>query len=151
MYLRLQDAREQRLRVLTKNIRSAHANKPKGKGAAWVWQNNEPCALVDSRAVVGSATVSPLAPRSLLHLQKRAKGEVFLLPLCMLPYRGVSRVDNPLPLAAQLEKAGINLHFSAGRQAKMAFVNSVAKPPRDVRRRQEKFGTGGTAVPEKIR
>lgn len=27
-----------------------------------------------------------------------------------------------------------------GRQVKMAFVNSVAKPPRDVRRRQEKFG-----------
>ncbi|XP_057684266.1 elongin-A isoform X2 [Corythoichthys intestinalis] len=27
------------------------------------------------------------------------------------------------------------------RQVKMAFVNSVAKPPRDVRRRQEKFGT----------
>ncbi|KAF5924648.1 hypothetical protein HPG69_004520, partial [Diceros bicornis minor] len=66
MYLRLQDAREQRLRVLTKNIRSAHANKPKG------------------------------------------------------------------------------------RQAKMAFVNSVAKPPRDVRRRQEKFGTGGAVVLEKI-
>ncbi|XP_058160112.1 elongin-A isoform X1 [Dasypus novemcinctus] len=67
MYLRLQDAREQRLRVLTKTIRSAHANKPKG------------------------------------------------------------------------------------RQAKMAFVNSVAKPPRDVRRRQEKFGTGGAAVPEKVK
>lgn len=33
----------------------------------------------------------------------------------------------------------------------MAFVNSVAKPPRDVRRRQEKFGTGGAAVPEKVR
>lgn len=33
----------------------------------------------------------------------------------------------------------------------MAFVNSVAKPPRDVRRRQEKFGTGTAAVPEKIR
>nr|XP_042128558.1 elongin-A [Peromyscus maniculatus bairdii] len=31
------------------------------------------------------------------------------------------------------------------------FVNSVAKPPRDVRRRQEKFGTGGAAVPEKVR
>ncbi len=29
----------------------------------------------------------------------------------------------------------------AGRQVKMAFVNSVAKPPRDVRRRQERFGT----------
>lgn len=41
--------------------------------------------------------------------------------------------------------------FSTGRQAKMAFVNSVAKPPRDVRRRQEKFGTGGAAVPEKIK
>ncbi|ELW47612.1 Transcription elongation factor B polypeptide 3, partial [Tupaia chinensis] len=67
MYLRLQDAREQRLRVLTKNIQSAHANKPKG------------------------------------------------------------------------------------RQAKMAFVNSVAKPPRDVRRRQEKFGTGGAAVPERVK
>ncbi|XP_055979297.1 elongin-A [Sorex fumeus] len=67
MYLRLQDAREQRLRLLTKNIQSAHANKPKG------------------------------------------------------------------------------------RQAKMAFVNSVAKPPRDVRRRQEKFGTGGAAVPDKVK
>lgn len=67
MYLRLQDAREQRLRLLTKNIQSAHANKPKG------------------------------------------------------------------------------------RQAKMAFVHSVAKPPRDVRRRQEKFGTGGVVMPEKIR
>lgn len=34
-----------------------------------------------------------------------------------------------------------------GRQVKMAYVNSVAKPPRDVRRRQEKFGTtsGSTA------
>lgn len=31
MYLRLQDAREQRLQLLTKNIRSAHANKPKGR------------------------------------------------------------------------------------------------------------------------
>ncbi|XP_031151507.1 elongin-A [Sander lucioperca] len=57
MYLRLHDEREERLRMLTQNISSAHANKPKG------------------------------------------------------------------------------------RQVKMAFVNSVAKPPRDVRRRQEKFGT----------
>ncbi|XP_024154368.1 elongin-A isoform X1 [Oryzias melastigma] len=57
MYLRLHDEREERLRMLTQNITSAHANKPKG------------------------------------------------------------------------------------RQVKMAFVNSVAKPPRDVRRRQEKFGT----------
>ncbi|XP_072836421.2 elongin-A [Pogona vitticeps] len=67
MYLRLHDAREKRLRMLTQNIRSAHANKPQG------------------------------------------------------------------------------------RVAKMAFVNSAAKPPRDVRRRQEKFGTGGAAVPEKIK
>lgn len=36
MYLRLQDAREQRLRLLTKNIRSAHANKPKGNGGGRV-------------------------------------------------------------------------------------------------------------------
>ncbi|XP_077193699.1 elongin-A [Paroedura picta] len=67
MYLRLHEAREQRLLMLTKNIRSAHANKPKG------------------------------------------------------------------------------------RVAKMAFVNSTAKPPRDVRRRQEKFGTGGSAISEKIK
>ncbi|XP_048356835.1 elongin-A [Sphaerodactylus townsendi] len=67
MYLRLHDAREQRLLMLTQNIRSAQANKPKG------------------------------------------------------------------------------------RVAKMAFVNSAAKPPRDVRRRQEKFGTGGAVVPEKIK
>ncbi|XP_066495129.1 elongin-A [Tiliqua scincoides] len=67
MYLRLHDAREQRLLMLTQNIRSAHANKPKG------------------------------------------------------------------------------------RVAKMAFVHSAAKPPRDVRRRQEKFGTGGAAVSEKVK
>ncbi|KAM8976038.1 elongin-A isoform 1-T1 [Pelodytes ibericus] len=67
MYLRLHEAREERLRMLTQNIRSAHANKPRG------------------------------------------------------------------------------------RQAKMAFVNSAVKPPRDVRRRQERFGTGAAAVPEKIR
>ncbi|XP_051838285.1 elongin-A-like [Antechinus flavipes] len=66
MYLRLLDAREQRLLLLTKNIRAAHANRLKS------------------------------------------------------------------------------------RQVKMAFVNSVAKPPRDVRRWQEQFGTGGAAVPEKI-
>ncbi|NWU65722.1 ELOA1 protein, partial [Pterocles burchelli] len=67
MYLRLHDAREQRLMMLARNIGSAHANKPKG------------------------------------------------------------------------------------RVAKMAFVNSAAKPPRDVRRRQEKFGTGGPLMPEKTK
>ncbi|XP_069478490.1 elongin-A [Ambystoma mexicanum] len=67
LYLRLHDAREQKLAMLTQNIRSAHANKPQG------------------------------------------------------------------------------------RQAKMAFVNVEAKPPRDVRRRQEKFGTGGAVAKDKIR
>ncbi|XP_033925202.1 elongin-A isoform X1 [Melopsittacus undulatus] len=67
MYLRLHDAREQRLLMLARNIGSAHANKPKG------------------------------------------------------------------------------------RVAKMAFVNSAAKPPRDVRRRQEKFGTGGPLLLEKTK
>ncbi|MBN3288262.1 ELOA1 protein, partial [Polyodon spathula] len=75
MYLRLHDEREERLRLLTQNISSAHASRPKG------------------------------------------------------------------------------------RQVKMAFVNSIAKPPRDVRRRQERFGTasGSTsastsqAAPIKIR
>ncbi|OCT94944.1 elongin-A [Xenopus laevis] len=67
LYIRLHEAREQRLRLLTQNIRSAHANKPQG------------------------------------------------------------------------------------RQAKMAFVNSAVKPPRDVKRRQEKFGTGAAAVVEKAR
>ncbi|XP_063041350.1 elongin-A [Engraulis encrasicolus] len=57
LYLRKHDEREERLRMLTQNISSAHANKPKG------------------------------------------------------------------------------------RTVKMAYVNSVAKPPRDVRRRQERFGT----------
>ncbi|XP_043940755.1 elongin-A-like isoform X2 [Protopterus annectens] len=37
------------------------------------------------------------------------------------------------------------------RQVKMAFVNTEVKPPRDVRRRQEKYGTGSAAVPEKHR
>ncbi|XP_043830593.1 elongin-A-like [Dromiciops gliroides] len=38
-----------------------------------------------------------------------------------------------------------------GRQTMMAFVNSVAKPPRDVRKKQEKFGTGRATVPEMIK
>ncbi|XP_044538641.1 elongin-A-like [Gracilinanus agilis] len=67
LYLRLQEAREQRLLLLTENIRSSHANKPKG------------------------------------------------------------------------------------RQTMMAFVNSEAKPPRDIRKRQEKFGTGRVATPEMTR
>ncbi|XP_071355449.1 elongin-A [Trachinotus anak] len=76
LYLRLHDEREERLRMLTQNITSAHANKPKG------------------------------------------------------------------------------------RQVKLAYVNSAAKPPRDVRRRQEKFGTtsglstaasNAAAAPIKIR
>ncbi|KAG7526707.1 transcription elongation factor B polypeptide 3 [Solea senegalensis] len=74
LYLRLHDEREERLKMLTQNISSAHANKPKG------------------------------------------------------------------------------------RQVKMAYVNSAAKPPRDVRRRQEKFGTSSglstaasAAAPIKIR
>lgn len=77
LYLRLHDEREERLRLLTQKVSSAHANKPKA------------------------------------------------------------------------------------RQVKIAFVNSVVKPPRDVRRRQEKFGTSSgssasstaaaTSAPIKIR
>lgn len=99
MYLRLQDAREQRLRVLTKNIRSAHANKPKGRsGQHGAWQNSQPYTLVNSRAL---ARVGPLAPRSLAFAEV-GQGWAFLLPL-MLPYRWVFRADEPLVLGA-LEK-----------------------------------------------
>lgn len=34
MYLRLHDEREERLKMLTQNISSAHANKPKGRRAS---------------------------------------------------------------------------------------------------------------------
>lgn len=87
MYLRLHDEREARLRMLTQNISSAHANKPKG------WTRSDQ-------------------------------------PADRFP-QGVSGGPKP----------GLFLSLSAGRQVKMAFVNSVAKPPRDVRRRQERFGT----------
>lgn len=51
---------------------------------------------------------------------------------------------NPLPTCQPDLTDCLNVFFVlAGRQVKMAFVNSVAKPPRDVRRRQEKFGTTG--------
>lgn len=51
---------------------------------------------------------------------------------------------NPLPTCQPDSTECLNVFFVlAGRQVKMAFVNSVAKPPRDVRRRQEKFGTTG--------
>ncbi|XP_059686637.1 elongin-A-like [Gavia stellata] len=38
-----------------------------------------------------------------------------------------------------------------GRVAQMAFVDGAPKPPRDVQRRQEKFGTGGPLLPEKTK
>ncbi|XP_037365554.1 elongin-A-like [Talpa occidentalis] len=40
MYLRLQKAREQRLRALTMNIHSAHANKPKGRQTKMIFFNS---------------------------------------------------------------------------------------------------------------
>ncbi|XP_019841957.2 elongin-A [Bos indicus] len=40
MYMRLQDAQEQRLRALTVNIQSAHANKPKGRQAKMILLNS---------------------------------------------------------------------------------------------------------------
>ncbi|KFP04453.1 Transcription elongation factor B polypeptide 3, partial [Calypte anna] len=52
---------------------------------------------------------------------------------------------------AKLALSNVLLWPPAGRVAKMAFVNSAAKPPRDVRRRQEKFGTGGPLLPEKTK
>lgn len=44
MYLRLHDEREERLRLLTQNISSAHANKPKGRRSVYrlksgIWSN----------------------------------------------------------------------------------------------------------------
>lgn len=54
-------------------------------------------------------------------------------------------------LYSQLDVSDVSLWPLAGRVAKMAFVNSAAKPPRDVRRRQEKFGTGGPLLPEKTK
>lgn len=51
----------------------------------------------------------------------------------------------------QLDLSDVSLCPLAGRVAKMAFVNSAAKPPRDVRRRQKKFGTGGPLLPEKTK
>lgn len=40
MYMRLQDAQEQRLRALTVNIQTAHANKPKGRQAKMILLNS---------------------------------------------------------------------------------------------------------------
>lgn len=54
-------------------------------------------------------------------------------------------------LYSQLDGSDVSLWSLAGRVAKMAFVNSAVKPPRDVRRRQEKFGTGGPLPPEKTK
>lgn len=54
-------------------------------------------------------------------------------------------------LYSKLDVSNVSLWPPTGRVAKMAFVNSAAKPPRDVRRRQEKFGTGGPLLPEKTK
>ncbi|KPP58930.1 transcription elongation factor B polypeptide 3-like [Scleropages formosus] len=89
MYLRLYDEREERLRTLTQNISSAHAQRPKGACVPFV-----------------SAPVSP-----------------------------------PTKCVLECEVDPSVVSCCTGRQVKMAYVNSVVKPPRDVRRRQEKFGT----------
>lgn len=54
-------------------------------------------------------------------------------------------------LCVRLDLSTVSFWTPVGRVAKMAFVNSAVKPPRDVRRRQEKFGTGGALVPEKTK
>lgn len=50
LYLRLHDEREERLRKLTQNISSAHANKPKGIQTYFLHviadENGESCALI---------------------------------------------------------------------------------------------------------
>lgn len=54
-------------------------------------------------------------------------------------------------LCSKLDLSSVFLWPPIGRVAKMAFVNSAVKPPRDVRRRQEKFGTGGPLLPGKTK
>lgn len=98
LYLRLHDEREERLRLLTQNISSAHANKPKG-----------------SKDFIQLGCLTDISSALVFIYKSFTSSASWCLRVFIL----------------------------AGRQVKMAFVNSVAKPPRDVRRRQEKFGTTG--------
>ena len=43
------------------------------------------------------------------------------------------------------------IHSLAVRSAKLAYIDSVAKPPREVRRQQLKYGTAGPSSGERSR
>ncbi|KAK4824978.1 hypothetical protein QYF61_022504 [Mycteria americana] len=104
MYLRLFNQREEKLKMLTKNILSAQSEKPK---------------------------VSTLVPDSAF---PNLNLEIATQPYYQLSFehKGEKKVAYPLLLAAVL-----------GRQVKMAYVTSAAKPPRNIRRKQEIHGTAG--------
>ncbi|KAG8511902.1 Elongin-A [Galemys pyrenaicus] len=70
MYLRLQEAQEQRLRVLTMNIQSAHASKPKGRQTKLIFLNSmtNPTSDISKRqkseigaAVPGKVKIKPVS------------------------------------------------------------------------------------------
>lgn len=119
MYLRLHDEREERLRMLTQNITSAHANKPKGRRR---FHLNLEAVL---RGLDWSVFTKSLFTCWANQQQKVVKRTLGIRTQCIWKWNG----------------SEWSVFLIAGRQVKMAYVNSVAKPPRDIRRRQEKFGT----------
>ncbi|XP_074419382.1 elongin-A-like isoform X2 [Larus michahellis] len=134
MYLRLHEAREQRLLMLSRKIGSAHSNKGKGglNDERGVWE----CCLGDVSVWGRSSGVAGL---NLVQFRS-------CLTLCSLLRQALRSL-----LYHKLHLSNVSLRSPTGQGAKTVFLASPPKAPRDVRRRQKKFGTGGPLVPEKTK
>ncbi|XP_054079939.1 nascent polypeptide-associated complex subunit alpha, muscle-specific form-like [Rissa tridactyla] len=153
MYLRLHEAREQRLLMLSRKIGSAHSNK--GQAAKTVFLASPPKAPRDVRRRQKKfGTGGPLVP-------EKTKIKAVLCAASKSHARGSEEkfYDGPSTSSAHSVPPSATTFSSCdprkppvkSQAAKTVFLASPPKAPRDVRRRQKKFGTGGPLVPEKTK
>ncbi|XP_063212293.1 elongin-A-like [Chroicocephalus ridibundus] len=152
MYLRLHEAREQRLLMLSWKIGSAHSNK--GQAAKTVFLASPPKAPWDVRRRQKKfGTGGPLVP-------EKTKIKAVLCAASKSHARGSEEkfYDGPSTSSAHSVPPSATTFSSCGprkppvktQAAKTVFLASPPKAPQNKERRQERSGTGRALLPEKI-
>ncbi|MGH0161329.1 UNVERIFIED_CONTAM: hypothetical protein FKN15_047549 [Acipenser sinensis] len=144
MYLRLFEERENRFKLLSKSIASAHSGKPKV---------NARLNDMDKRVASNSAAIA-IPPGSAFATSDQAtvsSGPALLVPAAdVTTYKLASAALNGPQQAPVVKNHTLAPHIRS-RQVKRAFIHTVVKPPRDVRRKQEIYRTAGpTAQPHSV-
>ncbi|XP_074419386.1 elongin-A-like [Larus michahellis] len=151
MYLRLHEAREQRLLMLSRKIGSAHSNK--GQGAKTVFLASPPKAPRDVRRRQKKfGTGGPLVP-------EKTKIKAVLCAASKSHARGSEEkfYDGPSTSTAHSVPPSATTFSSCdprkppvkSQAAKTVFLASPPKAPQNEERRQERSGTGRALLPEK--